>query len=680
MELDITTEARRKAQRNGEEDPVVVAQRFLNIYRQIHIFNSEKKNSFNKMLLELSPEIRGMFGQLPGGALLQEYVDELAEQQGVEKAIVAPTAGIAEEDVKQAKILATALAEAQAQAGVAAPVVGAATTPASPANIKMGKEFAQEFAGVLSEALQKNSQSQNIELKSIVNALGRAQLDMLKVIQTENNNHREDIKNISKALQDSQQKMSAPQKISEETKQLIKILLTSQQQMMDRISKIELAAVDKNASNNKMLVAMLQQSERNYGKMLAVLNQRQKNDTLEVIKMINDSQKNMMQLMVQHNNNNQSSASNNNNININSADYSKVLNRIADKLDKLKLGGGGNVQLSFPQNAWEDLVSSQTKLYREVATEQTKELAHLITMAIKESRTPIYFAKEKIEENVELPHILPSADEVASTETEDNMVYESYKDYSHLSEDSVESQDNAQLTSIETEEQQELISEEDTPKKKKRKRKKKKKTENEEVEALPATPEVIESEDVMDVVSDQDVMPEDKEVSELENVFEQETSSLSNIWQDDTPEPEENTPINLFDAIGSDTADDWGFSVIEDIKEDETQEEAASEQDWEWVYEEDDKDLGEGTDWVWEYVSDDEENSSQVSFHSSNLQPLGKDSLISSGNLFFQNAVYKAQPIANRGVPSQFSVLPGIYDSSTEDELSDPYQNSGPKD
>ena len=62
MELDITTEARRKAQRNGEEDPVVVAQRFLNIYRQIHIFNSEKKNSFNKMLLELSPEIRGMFG------------------------------------------------------------------------------------------------------------------------------------------------------------------------------------------------------------------------------------------------------------------------------------------------------------------------------------------------------------------------------------------------------------------------------------------------------------------------------------------------------------------------------------------------------------------------------------------------------------------------------------------
>ena len=41
MELDKTSEARRKAQRNGEEDPVVVAQRFLNIYRQLHIFNPE---------------------------------------------------------------------------------------------------------------------------------------------------------------------------------------------------------------------------------------------------------------------------------------------------------------------------------------------------------------------------------------------------------------------------------------------------------------------------------------------------------------------------------------------------------------------------------------------------------------------------------------------------------------
>ena len=76
LESDKTTEARRKALRNGEEDPVVVAQRFLNIYRQMHILSPERKEGFNKMLLELSPEIRGLFSLFPGGAMLQDYADE----------------------------------------------------------------------------------------------------------------------------------------------------------------------------------------------------------------------------------------------------------------------------------------------------------------------------------------------------------------------------------------------------------------------------------------------------------------------------------------------------------------------------------------------------------------------------------------------------------------------------
>ena len=29
--------------RNGEEDPLTVAQRYLNVYRQMHIFSKEKK-------------------------------------------------------------------------------------------------------------------------------------------------------------------------------------------------------------------------------------------------------------------------------------------------------------------------------------------------------------------------------------------------------------------------------------------------------------------------------------------------------------------------------------------------------------------------------------------------------------------------------------------------------------
>lgn len=65
------------------EDPIIIAQRFLNIFRQLHIFSTERKEAFNKMILEQPPEIRGMFGSLPGGSVLQEYVDELEQSAGV---------------------------------------------------------------------------------------------------------------------------------------------------------------------------------------------------------------------------------------------------------------------------------------------------------------------------------------------------------------------------------------------------------------------------------------------------------------------------------------------------------------------------------------------------------------------------------------------------------------------
>ena len=54
------------------EDPIIIAQRFLNIFRQLHIFSTERKEAFNKMILEQPPEIRGMFGSLPGGSVLQK--------------------------------------------------------------------------------------------------------------------------------------------------------------------------------------------------------------------------------------------------------------------------------------------------------------------------------------------------------------------------------------------------------------------------------------------------------------------------------------------------------------------------------------------------------------------------------------------------------------------------------
>ena len=463
MELDKTSEARRKAQRNGEEDPVVVAQRFLNIYRQLHIFNAEKKAAFNKMLLELPPQIRGMFGQLPGGALLQDYVDELAEKEGIAKSAPAQPLDIAEDDVKQAKILATALAEAQVQAtakmqemGVqpapaAAPLGSAGIQPqtapmaapaATTAKLAMDKTFAQEFATVLAAAMQKNSANQEVEIKNIINTLGQTQLEIIKVLQEENTEHREEMKNISRMMLQAQEQINSvsatagqtPQtpKISEETKQLIRILLDGQKQLIERVAQVETIA----ARSSEMLAqkeapakekapqdeqkqqaeaarpviaigqevaAILEKSEQNFSRMISALNERQKNDTLEIARLINESQQSLVQMMVQHNTLNQNSgnaaAANNNanNIQINTVDYSGVLNQIADRLANLQPAAvptvqetapvqAANIQINFPEQAIGEIVKAQSQLYREIAAEQTKELSAIITLALKESQ------------------------------------------------------------------------------------------------------------------------------------------------------------------------------------------------------------------------------------------------------------------------------------------------------
>lgn len=71
------------------------------------------------MLLEQPAEIRGALRSLPGGGLLQDYIDDLESKAGIvsEQPAAAPVE-MADEEVAKAKILATALAEAQLQATV----------------------------------------------------------------------------------------------------------------------------------------------------------------------------------------------------------------------------------------------------------------------------------------------------------------------------------------------------------------------------------------------------------------------------------------------------------------------------------------------------------------------------------------------------------------------------------
>ena len=131
-----------------EEEPIIVAQRFLNIFRQLHIFSSERKEAFNQMILDLPPAIRGMFKTLPGGSVLQDYVNEL------EKSHSMALSGGENEGTSASKkatqnnnILQNALAENQT-----ASTASIAAAPASKSEIINSDNFAKILANSLAQS------------------------------------------------------------------------------------------------------------------------------------------------------------------------------------------------------------------------------------------------------------------------------------------------------------------------------------------------------------------------------------------------------------------------------------------------------------------------------------------------------------------------------------------------
>ena len=66
-----------KKDSDQEEEPIIIAQRFLNIFRQLHIFSQERKDEFNRMILEQPKSVKKCLKTLPGGSVLLEYIDEL---------------------------------------------------------------------------------------------------------------------------------------------------------------------------------------------------------------------------------------------------------------------------------------------------------------------------------------------------------------------------------------------------------------------------------------------------------------------------------------------------------------------------------------------------------------------------------------------------------------------------
>lgn len=94
----------KKRKDDHEELPVLTAQRFLNIFRQIHIFPDKKQKEFDEELLKLPSEVIMAMRGLPGAKLLLEHLDELKGISSVNDAISSATAASreAEEEIENA--------------------------------------------------------------------------------------------------------------------------------------------------------------------------------------------------------------------------------------------------------------------------------------------------------------------------------------------------------------------------------------------------------------------------------------------------------------------------------------------------------------------------------------------------------------------------------------------------
>lgn len=69
--------------KTGEEAPLLVAQRYLNIFRQVHIFNKAKRDEFDDELLALPQNITDFFKKMPGGRLLVEHIEKVKTERGI---------------------------------------------------------------------------------------------------------------------------------------------------------------------------------------------------------------------------------------------------------------------------------------------------------------------------------------------------------------------------------------------------------------------------------------------------------------------------------------------------------------------------------------------------------------------------------------------------------------------
>ena len=382
-----------------EDDPVIIAQRFLNIFRQLHIFTAERKDAFNRMILEQPAEIRGMFGSLPGGAVLQQYVDELEEKNGIIRNMSGVSSNpAATETPQQPQILAAAMAEAgnahpalseQHQADTAKLAAQAAADAAAKAAAAAQAQFAAQTAQLQQAMAQMQQTTASVSgghpgtstittdasfAKEIASALKEA-------VTISDDNRRKDSEEMTKTLLASQKKLAEIMLMSTQIQQQSQAASsnngteghTPQTKTVFQPISSTLTADDSFA---KEIASALKEA-------IAATDDNRKKESQELTRAIVDSQNKLAEIMVQ-----------------NSSATLEAQNRLAQMLVQNNTANNAtssnnnanNIQINtaatFPpvEEMVSGIVKVQSELFKEMAKTQTRELSAIISLALKESQ------------------------------------------------------------------------------------------------------------------------------------------------------------------------------------------------------------------------------------------------------------------------------------------------------
>lgn len=388
---------------NEQEEPIIIAQRFLNIFRQLHIFNDERKSSFNKMLLELPAEVRNNFRTLPGGAPLREYIDELegnssafcevpikkSDSNLLKSAMTnessAPANNVstnAETNIINsdsfAKVLASSLAQSNAQIikelQNARPYKSPETNDITTITDKPMKLFADEsFTKMISEAISRaieNSESKRSEDNKIISqSFSDLQENLSKML--EQNNQLKIISN-SDAPGDAAAVFQVKNIVDDLVKAQSKFLQETTKNQKDELSQIiSLAIRESQKVSTQALVESFKQLEDNKaptpityaasspksGAAIESVEQALKAQGKEFSSIISaalkESQKNSAQTIIE------------------------TIESL--RKDTHPSPGVGGIKV-------EDIMKMQAETFREIAKAQNQEFSGLIASALKESQ------------------------------------------------------------------------------------------------------------------------------------------------------------------------------------------------------------------------------------------------------------------------------------------------------